>query len=122
MDARLRISGGDEAEEITSLREWLRDEPAVRGLVQPVSEPIGPSDLSGGGVVTLLTVALGSGGAGAALAGSLTTWLQTRRPTVKLSVSAKGRTAELHAHRIHAQQVDETLAILRSVLTGDQDS
>jgi len=121
MDARLRISGGDEVEEIASLRDWLRDEPAVRGLVQPVSEPIGPAELSGG-IVTLLTVALGSGGAGAALAGSLTTWLQTRRPTVKLTVSAKDRTAELHAHRIQPQQVDETLAILRSVLTDDQDS
>lgn len=50
----------------------------------------------------MLVVALGSGGAGAALATSVSTWLsQPRRTDVKLTVTAEdGRHIELDAHRV----------------------
>ncbi len=55
-----------------------------------------------GGVLDVLMVALGSGGAVAALATSVSTWLsQPRRADVKLTVTAEsGRHIELDARRI----------------------
>ena len=55
-----------------------------------------------GGVLDVLVVALGSGGAGAVLATSVSTWLsQPRRADVKLTVTAEdGRHIELDARRI----------------------
>lgn len=120
MEAQLRISGGERIEEIASLREWLRDEPELRGLIQQVNTPIGPTELSGG-VVGLLTVALGSGGVAAALSQSLSIWLRTRRPSVTLTVSVNKRSATLEAHHIDKQQADETLKLLRELLTNATD-
>lgn len=55
-----------------------------------------------GGALDVLVVALGAGGAGAALAASLSTWLsQPRRADVKLTVTADdGRHIKLGARHI----------------------
>jgi Effector Associated Constant Component 1 len=56
----------------------------------------------GAGVLDLLEVALGSGGAGAVLATSVSSWLsQPRRADVTLTVTAEdGRHIELDARRV----------------------
>lgn len=114
-EAHLRITGGDPVGECAALWEWLVDEPEVRGRIRRVSKPRVPTDLSGG-VVEVLTVALGSGGVGAVLARSLNTWLQTRRASVTLTVSVNDRTANIQAQHIDGRQVDEVLGILRDLL------
>ena len=90
--------------------------------MQRVGRSVGPTELSGGGTVELLTVTLGSGGIAAALARSLNTWLRARRPTVTLTVSVDDRSATLHAHNVGGQQVNETLEILRDVLADTTDT
>lgn len=79
-----------EPEHLRSLAEWLSHEDALRGRVHPVR----PSPRAGemGGVIELLSVALGSGGAGAMLVRSICTWLGQRRTQVSVSLKdAEGR-------------------------------
>jgi Effector Associated Constant Component 1 len=67
-----------------SLAEWLNSEEDLRGLVSAVR----PAPEAGkmGTAVELLTVALGSGGAGAVLVRSISTWLTQRRSEVSVSL------------------------------------
>ncbi|MGH2844047.1 MAG: effector-associated constant component EACC1 [Solirubrobacteraceae bacterium] len=85
---------------LRSLLEWLRHEDALRGRVCTVHAPVRPGEM--GGVLEVLEVALGSGGAGAVLAGSVSTWLsQPRRADVTLTVTAEdGRRIELDARLV----------------------
>jgi hypothetical protein len=117
-EAQLRVTGGDPVGELASLWEWLGCEPEMHGRVRRLSKPGAPTDLSGG-VAEVLTVALGSGGAAAVLARSLSTWLQTRRASVTLTVSVSGRTASVQARHVDSRQVDEVLGILRDVLADE---
>lgn len=79
-----------EPEHLRSLAEWLSHEDALRGRVRPVREPLQPGEM--GGVIELLTVALGSGGAGAMLVRSICAWLGQRRTQVSVSLKdADGR-------------------------------
>ncbi len=98
-DPRLSISA-DDGDVLRSVLDWLRREDTLRGRVRAASAPVRPGEM--GGVFDVLIVALGSGGAGAALATSLSTWLsQPRRADVKLTVTADdGRHIELDAHRV----------------------
>jgi len=121
VEAQLLLGGADRFEEVASLEDWLRDEPELRGLVRRTSPPAGPTELSSG-VGEVLTVVLGTGGAAGVLARSLNTWLRTRRSTVTLTVSAKDRSATLHAHNVDGPQVDETLKILRAVLADSVEA
>lgn len=75
VEAQIRVSGGDEIEEITNLREWLRGEHGLAGAVRAVPRAPGPQDM--GGAFDMLTVAVGAGGAATVLARALITWLQT---------------------------------------------
>lgn len=114
MDAHIRISGGNEIDEVTDLWEWLRGERALAGAVDAVQRPPGEGEL--GGVFDVLAVALGSGGAGAVLARSLTAWLQTRRPDVAVSVTTEAGTVKVDARHLDSGDV---LPLLRQVLRGD---
>ncbi|WP_157121168.1 effector-associated constant component EACC1 [Nocardia miyunensis] len=90
----------DGPESLRSLLEWLRAEDELRGRVslEPVFDKTGHEM---GGMVDVLAVALSSGGAGAVLAGSLSTWLTQRRSDVKITVTdAGGRSIELDARRV----------------------
>jgi hypothetical protein len=82
------------------LLDWLRHEDTLRGRVRTAQTPARPGEM--GGVLDALEVALGSGGADALLATSVSTWLsQPRRTDVKLTVTAEdGRHIELDARRI----------------------
>lgn len=90
-------SGDDEAflvqiapEYLRSLADWLNSEEVLRGRVHPVRRTPEPGEL--GAAVELLTVALGSGGAGAVLVRSISAWLSQRRSEVSVSLKdADGR-------------------------------
>lgn len=111
MDARIQVSGSDEAGQFTNLWTWLRGERALAGTVRAEQRPPGAGEL--GGVYDMLTVAVGSGGAGVALARSLTAWLQTRRSDVVITVTSPSGNVQLDARRIKDTGV---LPLLEEVL------
>lgn len=76
-----------EPEYLRSLADWLNSEADLRGRVRAVRPAPAPGTM--GAAVELLTVALGSGGAGAVLVRSICTWLGQRRSQV--SVTLKDR-------------------------------
>ncbi|SDW24590.1 hypothetical protein SAMN05421504_10156 [Amycolatopsis xylanica] len=104
MRARIEVGGDDFA----SLREWLAGEPGLRGLITPGNAPIRPGEM--GGVTDVLVATLGDGGAVAALAAALGTWLGTRRSKVRLKVTnARGESVELDIHSKDAEKVVRAL-------------
>jgi Effector Associated Constant Component 1 len=98
-DPLLSISA-DDGDALQSLLDWLRQEDILRGRVRTVQTPVRPGEM--GALDAALVVALGSGGAGAVLAASVSTWLsQPRRADVTLTVTAEdGRHIELDARRV----------------------
>lgn len=70
--------------DIYSLSDWLQRDDEFRGRVRTLPRQPGPSEM--GAAVEILSVALGSGGAGAVLAGALAAWLQTRRARISVEV------------------------------------
>jgi hypothetical protein len=113
MDAQIRVAADDEVAEVAELWEWLRGERALAGMVRAVQRPPGEGEL--GGAVDVLTVALGSGGAAAMLASSLTTWLRTRRSAVTVTVTTEAGTVKVDAHNL---KPDDVLPVLQRVLSG----
>jgi hypothetical protein len=112
--AQIQLVGGNAVTEAGQLWEWLRQERALAGRVELIRRPPGPTDL--GGVLDLLTVAVGSGGAAAVLAQSLSAWLATRRANVKVTVTTEAGTITVEATGL-AQ--GEVLPALRQVLPSD---
>jgi Effector Associated Constant Component 1 len=87
-DPLLSISAED-GDVLRPLLDWLRHEDILRDRVRTAHAPVRPGEM-GVGMLDVLAVALGSGGAGAALATSVSTWLsQPRRADVTLTVTAK---------------------------------
>jgi cysteine synthase len=69
-----------------------------------------------GGAFEMLAVAVGSGGAATALARALTSWLQTRRPDVSVTVTKADRSVTFRANDLDAGAV---MPLLRQVLNSD---
>ncbi|MGD0699140.1 MAG: hypothetical protein ABSA02_04565 [Trebonia sp.] len=92
VDVSIRIVDGD-VEVIQSLADWLAAERELRGRVQTIDGSIREGQL--GAVTEMITVALGSGGAGTVLASSLITWLKARPTRAKLIVKSGDRLVEL---------------------------
>jgi hypothetical protein len=69
-------------EYLSSLADWLNSEGALRGRVHAVRPAPGPGKM--GAAIELLSVALGSGGVGAVLVRSISTWLTQRRSEVSV--------------------------------------
>ncbi|NDZ77081.1 hypothetical protein G3I19_00795 [Streptomyces sp. SID10853] len=110
MSARVRIAEGhDVAAELASLHQWLAREDALRGRVRIEQRPIGAEHM--GALADTLVVAVGSGGAGAVLARSVSVWLQQRRSDVTVEVtSPTGDKVTVAARRVpDAQAVIETV-------------
>jgi Effector Associated Constant Component 1 len=82
----VELSAGTAAEpleaEVLSLRDWLLRESPSLGRIRTVTSTGEPETM--GALTDTLQVALGTGGAGAMLAGSVATWLSTRRADLKL--------------------------------------
>jgi hypothetical protein len=115
MDVLIGISGGDEVGELTALAGWLGAERALQGAVRVVRGDIGEAELGGG--LDALSVAVGSGGVGVALAQSLSVWLRARRSDIKVTVTAGGRTIE-----VDARSVSDPAALITRVLEGADDA
>ena len=113
MDVHIQISGGD-FDDLASLTQWLGDERELRGRVRQIPAPISGTQL--GGITDLLTVALGAGGSATVLALSLSTWLQTRKTTAKLTVKSGGRSVTLDIGTVHDMQ-----PLLQQVLQHPDD-
>lgn len=114
MDIQIWISGGT-GEELAALGKWLGDEDELRGRVRVVRGAIGETEL--GSVAEVLTIALGAGGAGTALASSLKTWLMTRKTTAKITVESAGRSVTFDIET--ASDVSPLLEQVLKVSNGD---
>jgi hypothetical protein len=112
IEAVIGIRGGDEVGELAALVGWLRAERELEGAVQIVRRDVAETELGSG--LDVVSVAVGSGGIGVALAQSLSAWLRARRSDVKVTVTANGRTVEIDARR-----VSDPMGLINRVLGGD---
>nr|BFD86818.1 hypothetical protein StreXyl84_62190 [Streptomyces sp. Xyl84] len=108
----VRVSAGpgvDVERSLVSLRDWLAAEEALRGRVELRAQAPQPGQM--GSALDVLAVALGSGGAGAVLAQSLSTWLVQRRAdvTVRL-IRQDGREVT-----VEVQRATDPQAVIRAV-------
>jgi hypothetical protein len=83
---RLAVQGAEVQSELRALYEWLTREEGLRGYLELRNQPILPGQM--GGVVDVLVVTLGAGGAGTVLARSLSTWLTQRHADITVAVKA----------------------------------
>ncbi|MER8103382.1 hypothetical protein [Kitasatospora sp. NPDC094016] len=109
-------TNSNDIDELTGLADWLRSERGLGGSVELVPGKVGEHAL--GGAIDLLSVALGSGGAGAVLAQSVSTWLQTRRSDVKISIESEGRKIEIQGSRVRSREIDAAASTIRDFLNG----
>ena len=109
-NARIRIDAGATPTSYHELADWLTGNRVFRGRVNRVTAPPADGQL-GGGVVDVLEVALGSGGAGVVLAQSLAVWLRARRADITITVTRGGKKVVVSARR-----VSDPEALLREVL------
>ena len=115
MEVRISCVGGDRADGIESLSDWIRGEPELAGRLRIAGPMPGEGEL--GALADVLVVAVGSGGTLSVLAASLKAWLaQPRRSDVRIRVQQEdGRTVEIDADRIEGERVD---ALIQQALGG----
>lgn len=115
----LDVAGSERERELRALRSWLAREDELRGRLTLRSRPIEPDEL--GGVLDVLVVALGSGGAGAVLAGSLSTWLTQRRVDITVTVTTSdGRDITVDVRR--ARDPQAVIGAIHALLEPSGDS
>ncbi|WP_327323418.1 hypothetical protein OG735_13520 [Streptomyces sp. NBC_01210] len=120
MESRLAVDGPEGPDTLVEFRDWLSEEPQLRGRVRvPASVPR-PGDL--GSWSDTLVVAVGAGGALTPLARALAVYLrQPRRSTVRVKVVERdGTRTELTVQ--HAKDVGEVEHLLRAALHPDSDA
>lgn len=107
------------ADHLFALRDWLTAEDPLRGLVSPLRSPPKPGEM--GGVVDVLNVALGSGGAGVVLIRSLCTWLIHRRTDIAVTITAPdGKSVHVDAKRAaDPEQIMREAGVLLDRVDGD---
>lgn len=96
-ETRLSITAHQNVDELRALLAWLRLEDELRGRVR-IEAAFDPDGREMGGALDVLTVALGSGGAGVVLARSLSTWFTHRRSDVKLTIKVRTTVALSSTH------------------------
>lgn len=121
---RIQIIPGDDVGEYNHLVSWINDNRELRGRVARITGH--PADGRLGGIIDAVTVALGAGGAVAALAPTLTAWLRNRRSAITITFSYGDRTAQVIYEgpsdaRSLPQQVQEIQASLEKVLKVDDE-
>ena len=110
------IDDEPEERELTALRDWLQAESPRPGHIELRTPRVEPGTM--GAAVDVLSVALGAGGAASVLAGSVSTWLGTRRPRVRLRLRRPDG-AELE---VDAQTRDADAMIKRFIEEATADS
>ncbi|MGW5047546.1 effector-associated constant component EACC1 [Streptomyces griseoluteus] len=117
----LRVSAGSGVEteaHLVSLRDWLAAEDVLRGRVELLARTPRPGQM--GTALDVLAVALGSGGAGAVLARSLSTWLVQRRADVTVHVSrGDGQTVSVEVRR--ASDPQAVIGAVGRLLEGGEE-
>ncbi|TCC00587.1 hypothetical protein E0H26_02590 [Micromonospora zingiberis] len=99
--------------DLYSLVDWLQRTDDLHGRVRMVPRQPGPEDM--GSAMETLSVALGSGGLGAVLAGALSTWLGTRRARISVEFveSDTGETIrKVEVEATNAKSVKDMYALL----------
>jgi hypothetical protein len=91
VDVRVSAEGENPADELESLRDWLADAGELRGRVTGVEPP--PPVGALGPVLDSVLIAMGPGGAAAAFATALVSWLRHRGGAVKIRVELSDGTA-----------------------------
>ncbi|HEX6361108.1 effector-associated constant component EACC1 [Actinophytocola sp.] len=117
MDATIQVSG-DDGTELSALWDWLRKERALAGSLR--AQPRSAVDGQLGGAFEVLSVAVGSGGAVAVLAHSLTAWLRTRKSDITVTVKTATRSVSINARRVGT--TDEVIALLESAMRHDTET
>jgi hypothetical protein len=118
---RVRVSAepGVGAEtHLVSLRDWLAAEEPLRGRVELLART--PERGQMGAALDVMAVALSSGGAGAVLARSLSTWSVQRRADVTVHVSRSyGREVTVEVRRTSDPQA--VIGALGQLLEGGEE-
>jgi hypothetical protein len=115
VDVRVAVEDDDALAELESLRDWLADVDDLRGRV--VGVEIAPPAGALGPVLDTVLVAVGPGGAAAAFATALVSWMRHRRGAVKIRVEMPdGRSVRLDADHVQGLSVAELRALLDAVV------
>jgi hypothetical protein len=115
----LRITVAEAPNALRSLLDWLRHEDELRGLLRLESSGSG-TGAEMGGLLDVLTIAMGSGGVGAVLARSLSTWLTQRHTDVKVTVKRPdGRSVEVDA-RLRQDDVPGLIHEIRQLVDAPE--
>jgi hypothetical protein len=115
MDVELTVRGHRYFEELKNLQDWLLDDPDLASC--PVTRPAdSPRPGEMGALSDALVVALGSGGAGTALASSLVVWLRTRVGDITVRVRTPAGEAELTTRNV--KDAEAVIASVASLLSG----
>ncbi|MFH9347853.1 hypothetical protein [Kitasatospora sp. NPDC017646] len=114
----VRIEGGNSADDVRSLRQWLLEEDRLRGRVRLEEAAPAPGTL--GAVLDTLTVALGPGGVATAVASVLISWIRRQRGNVSVKVTRPDGTvtefSATHVSGLEAPQVRQLAAEFSSSL------
>ncbi|WP_369185145.1 hypothetical protein [Streptomyces sp. Y1] len=113
-DVTITLDSANALDDRLALNSWLQHERGLQGRVHATHAIPTENDL--GAALELLTVSLSSGGIATVLAGSLATWLQSRRtPTkVRITITRADRTLELETG-----DAAEAEALIRRFLGDD---
>ncbi|MFD8421711.1 hypothetical protein [Streptomyces sp. NPDC059466] len=115
----LQITVADDPDTLQSLYDWLQLEDELRGRLHLAPSSAGTGGEMGG-LLDVITIAMGSGGAGAVLSGSLSTWLANRHSDVKVTVKGAGdRTVEVDA-RLRQKDVPGLIREIRELVDGPE--
>lgn len=119
MEWRLLVetAEGVDQDAMGELQSWLGEQDGLRGEVAVVNAPAPEGSMSGAGLVDMLVVAAGSGGALSVLASAVVAWVkQPRGSRVQLTVSGPdGSVVHLDADRVREVDVE---AMLRTAVQG----
>ncbi|MGK5682058.1 effector-associated constant component EACC1 [Actinoplanes sp. URMC 104] len=114
MTVTISVAAGGDADDLRALRSWLAGEPELRGRVSARETATRPDTL--GPVLETLLVALGPGGAAAALVTGLVSWLRQRNSDVTVRVErADGSSFEVSAQRVRGLDADALRAEVASL-------
>ncbi|MGW8332558.1 effector-associated constant component EACC1 [Streptomyces sp. NPDC055897] len=119
--ARLLITLPQDPNALSSLHAWLQREDELRGrLRMEGSAAASETSEEMGGLLDVLSIAVGSGGAGAVLARSLSTWLSHRHTELKVNITAPdGRSLEVDA-RVRDTDVPGLISEIRELADGPE--